>query len=205
MDEVLARKKWTGHYWTSKSRKLRPLTFDEYKAKIIEAGIEAKDIGLKAGMYMLCRNTDSGDYTLDSCRFATPKQNSIDRISNGGHAEMVKKKTGRTKHTHEYLKKISEFMSQRTVANYPHLENGRKITAEKLRGRTKYTDKGRAIASEKNSKFYSFISPDGVKHQGKNVEEFAKSIGLKGSGFSRMKTGRLKQYRGWTRDPDWKD
>jgi hypothetical protein len=52
------------------------LTFEEYLYKAYEAKIECpSQIGVKTSQYQLARIEDKGNYTKDSCRFLTKKQN----------------------------------------------------------------------------------------------------------------------------------
>jgi len=60
------------------------LTFDEYLFKVFEAGITIEQIGKGIDDYQLARYTDSGPYTVDSCRYVTHRVNREEWISNGG-------------------------------------------------------------------------------------------------------------------------
>ena len=52
------------------------LTFDEYLYKLFEAGITSPiEIGVQREKYQLARFKDEGNYTVESCRFITKKEN----------------------------------------------------------------------------------------------------------------------------------
>lgn len=203
MDEELLKKKWVNHKHSAKDRGLKPLTLDEYRQKLIDAGIQPHMVGQRRESYHLSRKTDRGDYTVESCRFLLHLENTAEKVANGGAARAGEKIRGRTKHTHAYLAIMAEKKRTHTNANFPHLAESHKRTGEKLRGRSKENYAGLASTSRKLEKYYSFISPSGERVSGINMEDFAKSLGLQGAGFSRIKHGLRKQYRGWLKDPEW--
>lgn len=50
---------------------------------------------------------------------------------------------------------------------------------------------------EKAQRYYIFISPDGVVHQGRNVKKFAEEHGLRPNCMRALLDGRRISYRGW--------
>lgn len=52
---------------------------------------------------------------------------------------------------------------------------------------------------EGRSSPFSFKSPDGVVHKGKNIKEFCKANGLSHTGMCRLMCGEFNQSKGWTR------
>lgn len=75
---------------------------------------------------------------------------------------------------------------------------GDKAMAESLRGRTKETHKGNKTQSEKLSKNFRLISPDGVVFLGTNLREFCKVHNLNRGNMSSVCRGEMKSYKGWT-------
>ena len=56
------------------------LTFEEYCLLAKEAGIKSSQIGFStSAKYVLARYNDSGDYTVDNCRFITQLENARER------------------------------------------------------------------------------------------------------------------------------
>lgn len=114
--------KWK--YWNHRSncgrKGVLSLTFDQYKKKLDEAGIDAKDIGLEKGKYQLARYDDKGDYTPESCRFVTKEQNYIEQITNGGFKAGVAKKIGRTKKNHQGVAEMARKKSKPFAIKNPH-------------------------------------------------------------------------------------
>lgn len=51
------------------------LTFDEYRQLMIEGGFKSSDLGFTGNNIVLARYEDSGDYTIDNCRFITQFEN----------------------------------------------------------------------------------------------------------------------------------
>lgn len=192
MARDLIRQKWNVHCSNSRKKGCSPLTYDEYKQKLLDAGITADQVGKSVEHYHLSRYTDSGDYTVNSCRFITALKNLHEMRSNGGLARMAEKRRGRTKE------------NDPSIANSAKKRMGRKATAAEiakrvaaLTGRTKESHAGVAIAAEKNSKPFAFKDPNGITHAGVNLEEFCKQHGLLGNAMNKLKNGRLKSYHGW--------
>lgn len=193
----LARTKWKNHVGNSKKKGVAPLSFHDYQAKLVEAGIDASQVGNRSDQYQLGRYTDTGDYTPESCRFITTATNLAEQKLNGGTARMAEKKRGRTKFNDASVASQANKMRGRTKETHPGIAIGTAKTAAALRGRTKENDPGRARAAEKCSKPYSFIDPNGARHEGMNLNQFCKDHGLLGNAMSKVKTGRLKSYKGW--------
>jgi hypothetical protein len=192
-----ARTKWKNHVGNSKKKGVLPLTYEGYLAKIREAGIEPSQIGHRIDQFQLARYTDSGDYTADSCRFVTTAINLAEQKLNGGTARMAEKRRGRTKLNCSYVASQAEKMRGRTKVTHPGIAVGSAKTASLLRGRTKETDKGRAAAALKMSKPFAFVDPAGRLHEGVNLNQFCKDMGLLGNAMNKLKTGHLKSYHGW--------
>ena len=75
---------------------------------------------------------------------------------------------------------------------------GDKAMAESLRGRTKETHSGNKTQSEKLSKNFRLISPNGVVFLGTNLKEFCKAHNLNRGNMSSVCRGEMKSYKGWT-------
>lgn len=74
---------------------------------------------------------------------------------------------------------------------------GDKAMAERLRGRTKETHRGNKTQSEKLSKNFRVISPDGIVFLGTNLKEFCKTHNLNRGNMSSVCRGEMKSYKGW--------
>lgn len=90
------RLKHKGHRASANYRGLGQLPFEIYVEKMVEANITPDQIGCTKGKYQLCRYTDTGDYTKDSCRFDTMENNIKDKHINGGFVRGAQKLKGRT-------------------------------------------------------------------------------------------------------------
>jgi hypothetical protein len=110
-------------YWTHRSncgrKGVLPLTLEQYKEKLSEAGISAEQIGNIKGMYQLSRYSDRGNYTPDSCRFVTKEINYAEQILNGGIARGAIKKTGRNKYNHSGIAIMAEKKSKPFIVVNP--------------------------------------------------------------------------------------
>ena len=74
------------------------LTFSQYMRKVMQAGITSpSQIGCRIGQYQMARKTDTGNYSVRSCRFVTHDVNAREVITNGGRDRMRAKLLGRTK------------------------------------------------------------------------------------------------------------
>lgn len=80
----LIRKKYKSHTGCARAKNVKYLTFEQYYDKIKEAKITVHQIGNNIDSYQLSRYTDQGDYTPESCRFVTMRENIEDRHRNGG-------------------------------------------------------------------------------------------------------------------------
>jgi hypothetical protein len=49
-----------------------------------------------------------------------------------------------------------------------------------------------------NATNYSFMSPEGVIHSGRNMKRFAEGLNLDYRAFSKLRNGAVKSYKGWT-------
>lgn len=74
------------------------LTITEYLFKAFEANILSSDVGCVRGKYQLGRIGDSGDYTVDNCRFITMEANQLEMAKNGGRSTQANKIKGTTRH-----------------------------------------------------------------------------------------------------------
>ena len=94
-----------------------------------------------------------------------------------------------TEHTEETKQKISATMKGRfpSAAHTPEIYQQRSISY-KLRG----------VQPPSQTATFQFISPQGVIHTGKNINEFAKQHNLSPSSLYDMRRGRQQQHRGWT-------
>ena len=55
------------------------LTVDEVIQKLDEAGITISDVGRRSHEYQLGRYGDTGEYTVDNCRFITRRENLVEQ------------------------------------------------------------------------------------------------------------------------------
>lgn len=197
----LPRKKWRDHKWRCKQRGLQPLTYEQYLAKLQEAGITVEQVGRTLGGYHLARYTDSGDYTPDSCRFVPAEVNRAEAFMNGRMEIGRQKVLGRTKHTHEGIARGAEKRRGRTAETHPSIATRAARAGDTMRGRTKQTHASHARAAEKNSCDFAFIDPSGKLHTGRGMNDFSKANGLHSGSMSKLKTGKLKSYHGWKLAP----
>lgn len=118
------RKKWWYHRNNAKRKGVNShLTFEDYCKKLEEANITADDIGTGIDKYHLGRIGDEGDYTIDSCRFITHRQNRQEKIDNGHNdyaaINLSKFLKGKTKETSEWIAKSAITRSKFFVATSP--------------------------------------------------------------------------------------
>lgn len=194
----MCRRKWDGYMRNCRNRGLGHLTYEQWLAKLDEAGITFEQVGRTVGSYCLARYTDSGDYTPDSCRFVPLAVNFEDRHKNGITEAIAQKLRGRTKFTHESVAKRAAKILGRTAESHPEFTARAEKAASKMRGRTKHTHAGHASTAEKTSCDFSFRDPSGVVHSGRGLNDFAKANGLLANALSKLRHGRLKAYKGWT-------
>jgi hypothetical protein len=182
------------------------LTFSQYLALAVNAGIShPSQIGRHLGEYQLSRYSDSGPYTLESCRFIPMEENKHEMIKNGGSARGAEKRKGRTTEQANKLKGRSKETHLSVAIQAGKLrgrtcENDAMVAArtEKLRGRTKETCSGHAAQSKKISKYFFLISPTGDIYFDSNIVEFCRRFkGLLPAGFYRVLRGEGPTYKGW--------
>lgn len=165
----------------SKTAKYCSLTFSEYVQLAIDAGLSKPDqIGTRLDQYQMGRIGDVGNYELGNCRFITTEQNIKEKLINGGQ--------------HTGAKKVGAILANRS--KYTHI--GLKISSDKQIGLTKYTHEHIAERSNRMSKQYSLISPDGNVFVGKNLTEFCKLHDLKQPGMALLCSGGKMSHKGWT-------
>ena len=111
----LVKKKHTNHRHNAKKKGVKSLPFDIYLEKLYEAGILPEQIGQTIDAYQLARFGDYGDYTKESCRFITMKENLQEMLTNGGCAQAGAK--------------LSIKLSGRSKEDYPNLsrENSKSL------------------------------------------------------------------------------
>lgn len=80
----IIKRKYKSHTGCARAKGVKYLTLDQYQNKLNEVGITAEQIGNGIDDYQLCRYTDLGDYTPETCRFATKRENIEDKRKNGG-------------------------------------------------------------------------------------------------------------------------
>jgi hypothetical protein len=90
------------------------------------------------------------------------------------------------------------FITMKQNLEEKRLNGGVESQASAIRGRTKYTDSGFAAVSDKRSKYFRLVSPDGMIFEGKNLREFCITNGLNPGNMSAVCTGKAKQCKGWT-------
>jgi hypothetical protein len=117
-DVGLWYKKYHGHKYHAMQRGLKSfLTFKNYMVKVVEAGLSRPDqIGARGEQYQLGRIGDTGDYTIDNCRFITSRQNILEAFSNKRHLDSIEQKAklrrGQTKETCEAVAKQAASLSR---------------------------------------------------------------------------------------------
>jgi len=114
MDEKVVLSKWKNHKFNSRKYGAKHLELDQYRQKLIDAGIEPEQVGQKRDNYHLARYTDSGDYTTDTCRFIPHLDNLKEQKINGGVESMRQKKLGRTKYNDPSVASQAKKMTGRT-------------------------------------------------------------------------------------------
>ena len=194
----LSRHKWNGHVSNSRSRGLGYLTYEQYLAKLSDAGITAEQVGRKADCYHLARRTDKGDYTTESCRFIPHLENLSEKIINGGIESQRQKNKSKTKLNNYGVARQAASIRGRTKETNPELAIRAALAGATMRGRTKHSHSGVARAAEKNAGEFSFVDPYGLVHSGRNINEFCAKHGLLANAMSKLRHGRLKTYKGWT-------
>lgn len=171
------------------------LSFEDYLSLAISAGFKTPEfIGRKRDQYHMGRIGDIGDYEIGNCRFIPHLDNIKEKRVNGGHDNMVSKLTGRTAKTHEYLKVIGEFQRGQNKNNC----DSRLAQSIKMTGRTKETHEGLKTISNRLSKNFIAVSPEGENIIGRNASVFCKKYNLCAVSMSYVFRGIKKSYKGWT-------
>lgn len=144
--------------WYGKWRNLRSnaklrgavcrLTFKEYLQLAVDAGLTSPDqIGKTLGKYQMGRYTDSGDYTIESCRFITFEHNQAEKAINGGLESQANALRGRTSATDPSVKRSADARRGRTKETHEYL----RISGEKRKGRTAQTHESVARMARKKT------------------------------------------------------
>lgn len=153
------------------------LTFSDYLELANAAGlVSPNQIGKSSSQYNMARFGDTGDYTIGNCRFLTKVENLHERTANGGTERGASKRRGLTAENSPIIARMSDNLRGRTKDNYEYLKS----------------------ISNKRSKPYSFIDPDGVVHKGFNLLDFCKLHGLDQRNMHKVLTGKARQHKGWT-------
>lgn len=94
-----------------------------------------------------------------------------------------------TGHTEETRRRISETMRGRVphAAHTPEIYKQRSISY-----------KARGVKPPKHNVTFSFVSPDGVVHTGRDIAAFAQTHDLNPNALYDMRRGKQKQHKGWT-------
>lgn len=177
MSNKALREKWRSHAKHARERGVKWLSYEQYAEKVLQAGISPNQIGRTLGSYQLARYTDSGDYTIDSCRFITQTENLIERTINGGTERGASKRRGVTKETDLGAAKI----------------------ANTLKGRSAQTHEYIARIADKKGQPFALIDPSGELIVGRNLRKFCREMGLDRVSLGRVCRGQYKAYKGWTR------
>lgn len=143
------------------------LTFDEYKQLMIEGGFKSSDLGFTGNNIVLARYEDSGDYTIDNCRFITQFENIQEkkiteksRIASANNMIEFNKTRKGKKMNPEQLKKYHE-------SDYYKKRQEQKRIYEK----EKDEKKNPSYTKEHNSQYNTFWITNGVNNK-KWKEEF---------------------------------
>lgn len=119
-------------------------------------------------------------------------------VSEETREKQRKAKVGRTL-TDDHKRKIGGSNTGREFSD----ETRAKI-AERLKGNTNFaghtfSEETKKVLSEKKSKHYTFMSPDGVKTEIFNMRKFCFENDLSPSAMSRVNSGKDHHHKGWTR------
>lgn len=90
------------------------------------------------------------------------------------------------------------FITQKQNQQERVLNGGSEISAAKKRGTRKETHESVRSQSDKNSKNYILIDPNGEEHRIRNLNEFCKNRGLNQGNMCAMINGGNKHCKGWT-------
>lgn len=112
---------------------------------------------------------------------------------NKGHYQL-----GRYGDKGDYSKENCRFIPKELNRKEMTENGGDMAMAESLRGRTKHTHEGVKNQSEKVSKSFRLISPQGEIFVGTNLTEFCKIHSLNRGNMSSVCRGEMKSYKGWT-------
>lgn len=89
--------------------------------------------------------------------------------------------------------------SVHSVALYINGRHRRRVAV--MVGRTKATSPGIASQADAVAREFVLIAPDGTRHEGKNVLEFAQARGLCPQSLYPVLNGKRKSHRGWRGAP----
>lgn len=140
------------------------LTYEEFCQLVCDAGLVSSKLGFTGEKYVLARYNDSGNYTVDNCRFITQKENVAERrISEKSRTtsrENVKK-------AYAALKDLSSEELSRQIKSSPKWqEYSTKREEEKKRNCiARLANMDHRYVGEHNSQFGSFWITDGVMNK----------------------------------------
>lgn len=145
------------------------LSFEEYLSLAEEAGIKSEQVGARKGQYQLGRFGDVGDYKVGNVRFITKEQNLLEQKLNGGYDRAKERRSAQM-----------ETITAKRLATMSQRDYDLKGMRKKL------------------SKNFRLISPEGVSHEGTNLNQFCKDNGLNQGALAQVCRGQSKHYKGWT-------
>lgn len=137
------------------------LTFDEFKQLMRNGGYKSSNLGFTGDNIVLARFKDSGDYTIDNCRFTTHKEN-------------IKEKNISSKSRMASSRNITEFNKKRkgTHLTSEQLERYHNTDYYKRRQKQKMEHEAEKRAKmnpsymgERNSQFGTFWITNGVDNR----------------------------------------
>lgn len=195
-DVGLWSSKWTSLKASAKKKFIScGLTFQQYVDLALDADIsDPRRIGRTIGSYQMGRFGDVGDYVVGNCRFITISQNLAERRMNGGEEILSKMRLGKTKVECDFIRKMSETMSNQTKENSDRVRR----MAETKTGKTKQDSPHIAAQADKLSKNFRIVSPSGEIFTGRNLTEFCQVHGIHKGNMSSVCAGKSKQCKGWT-------
>lgn len=129
------------------------LSFKEYVLLVYNSGLKSSQLGAKRGQYVLGRYCDTGDYTIDNCRFISVEENNREMLSHlypssdydsGKESILVNSKkfskeydgiNPKKRFRYEYQKKLPDvriiYNSKRIAKNYDDMLYDTDITTHK--------------------------------------------------------------------------
>lgn len=213
-------RKWR-HLCGNGTRRGNPveLTFYQYMVLAREAELTSPDqIGNKPGLYQMGRLGDEGPYKVGNCRFITHEQNLQEQLENtGGDTALYERiKNWRESASEEELQAVQVKRSE-AIRTSEKFKEGRKIFAEKMRGRTHLNNEGRRITREKlmgrtydthegmkrsgdaQARPFRLVSPEGTVYTEGRLKQICIDNGLRLSHVRSMLRGNRKSsVNGWT-------